>query len=351
MKRMSALVIAAALGANVTIAAAAPRSAVERTDRITPQQRTLLNEKLALVAAIMRNAGTDRQSAQVDATKQRWMMESLYALPLSELRAIGMPGSYDQAAVAIARANVKLARDVNAKLGELDTELVYIPITPCRFIDTRNVGGRITGTPIGSRSYDLDLTGAAYGGSAACNPKAFVANDANNIGAIAINLAIVDPALAPGFMGARPFGSTNTTSMVNWYEAGPTVQASNAGIVTSDQTLVADEIEFFGTTAHIVVDVLGMFSAPTSTALDCVTGTLTTTNVTAGATFSLDAGACPANYRMVSNSCQTLGSDLSIRLSEHGVINATTANCTGVNSSGGTLTVTNTPWCCRLPGR
>jgi hypothetical protein len=348
MKRLSLFITAAALSVCVSTAGAAPRAVADGgTGRISAEQRTALHEKLAIVGRILRDAGLEN----VGIDQRRWMMESLYALPLKELRAMGQPGGYDAAAAAIARANLKVSRDGLAKLGEINTDLVYIPITPCRFIDTRNVGGKITGTPIGSRSFDLDATGAAYGGSAACNPKSFVGNDANNIGAISLNLAIVDPSLAPGFMGARPLGSTNLTSMVNWYEAGPTVQASNAGIVTSDQTFATDEIEFFGTTSHIVVDILGIFAAPTSTALECVTGTLTTTNVGAGATFNLTAGACPLNFGMVSNSCQTVGADLSIRLAEHGVIDATTATCSGINSSGGALQVTNTPWCCRLPGR
>ena len=37
--------------------------------------------------------------------------------------------------------------------GGNSTELVYIPLTPCRFIDSRNVGGPLVGTA----AFDLDL--------------------------------------------------------------------------------------------------------------------------------------------------------------------------------------------------
>ena len=116
--------------------------------------------------------------------------------------------------------------------GGNSTELVYIPLTPCRFIDSRNVGGPLVGTA----AFDLDLAGNTYGGSAACAPAAAVGGNANLIGAIAINVAIVSPTAAPGFVGARPFGATTTTALVNWYQAGASVQASNAGVVTTDQS-------------------------------------------------------------------------------------------------------------------
>ena len=49
--------------------------------------------------------------------------------------------------------------------------------------------------------------------------------------------------------------------MVNWYEDGANVQAANAGVVTTNQFSV-DNIEFFGSPAHIIVDVFGIFTRP-----------------------------------------------------------------------------------------
>ena len=118
----------------------------------------------------------------------------------------------------------------------------------------------------------------------------------------------------------------------------------------TDQSLATDEIEFFGTTTHIIVDVFGVFAAPVASPLDCVQGTLVA-QVVSGP-FSINAGTCPLNYRMVSNSCQALGNDPGgVRLSQHGVIDATTASCEGAYSGGSDAQVTNTPWCCRIPGR
>ena len=308
----------------------------------------MLAEKLAIVERVMRASGASQPGTQVTAEQQRWMQESLYKLPVAKLRAIGAPSGYDAAANAIAMARADVARDGIAKLGQASTELVYYPVPPCRFIDTRNVGGKI----VGSRTFDLDVTGDIYGGSVACNPKAAVGNDSNNIGAISMNVTIVDPSAFPGFLGARPVGSTNTTSLVNWYQAGPSVQASNAGIITTDQSLALDEIEFFGTTTHVVVDVLGLFAAPTSTPLDCATGTLTQTAVnTTTRDYSLQASSCPAGYGMVSNSCNAIGDVAGVRQAGQGVQTASDARCIGRYEGASSATIINVPWCCRIPGR
>jgi len=351
------LLVGGALAISAGMAAQAAPARVERAPLaaqgagITLEQRTMLAEKLALVERYMRAAGATQPGTQVSAEQQRWMQESLYKLPLEKLRAMGAPSGFDAAANGIALARADMARDGIAKLGQASTELVYYPITPCRFIDTRNVGGKLP-APAGSRAYDLDNTGDIYGGSAACNPKAAVGNNSNNFGAIAMNVAIVDPSSFPGFVGARPVGSTNTTALVNWYQGGATVQASNAGIITTDQTLLLDEIEFFGTSTHIVVDVFGVFGAPTSTPLDCVTGTLTQTAVnTTTRDYSLQASGCPTGYGMVSNSCNVSGDIQGVRQAGGGVQTANDARCIGRYEGQSAATIINVPWCCRLPGR
>ncbi len=354
MKRTLSLLVGGALAIAAGMAAQAAPARVERAPvaaqgaGITAEQRAMLSEKLALVERIMRASGASQPGTQVTTEQQRWMQESLYKLPVAKLRAMGAPSGYDAAASAIAQARADMARDGIAKLGQASTELVYYPISPCRFIDTRNVGGKI----VGSRTFDLDATGDIYGGSVACNPKATVGNDSNNIGAISMNVAIVDPSAFPGFLGARPVGSTNTTSLVNWYQAGPSVQASNAGIITTDQSLALDEIEFFGTTTHVVVDVLGLFAAPTSTPLDCATGTLTQTVVnTTTRDYSLQASGCPTGYGMVSNSCNAIGDIAGVRQAGGGVQTANDARCIGRYEGASSATIINVPWCCRIPGR
>lgn len=318
---------------------------------VTAEQRVLLNEKLALVRQIAAAAGVDRVGESVTAERQRWMLESLYKMPTAKLRAVPLTGSPDVLANEIVRASKANTKLEGPAFGGNATELVYIPLTPCRFIDSRNVGGPLVGTA----AFDLDLTGSSYGGSAACDPSAAVGGNANLIGAIAINVAIVSPTAAPGFVGARPFGATTTTALVNWYQAGASVQASNAGVVTTDQSGSAAEIELFGSPTQYIVDIFGLFAAPTSTQLECVQTFVEQTNVAIGALFNFAIPACPTGYALTGAGCRTPsvnGANWAI----NGLYKITTgdvlaAYCSGRNDTGSIQSIQGTAQCCRIPGR
>ena len=259
---------------------------------ITAQQRAMLDEKLALIRQIVQAAEPDMQANAVPSEGHRWLLDSLFSMSLSDVRALGVPGSFEGTSRAMAA--VKARSDVQPKLGQPTTELVYYPILPCRYIDTRFGGGGIVS---GARQFDIDLGGSSHGGSGACNPvsQAGIGGTSSNGAAIAMNVAILGPTSAPGFMGARPVGSTNTTSLVNWYEAGPSVQASNWGVVTYDQqAMVTNEIEFFGGPAHVIVDVFGIFGTPTVSALACQSVYGPGVSVDPGIDTCADAPACPA---------------------------------------------------------
>jgi len=214
---------------------------------ITEQQRARLAEKLALVDRIMVAVTASTDTSTND--QRQWLRERLYGAPLAQLQAMGSPSSFQAATAALTRSAV-MTKD----LGDFGTDLVYRPITPCRYIDTRNVGGPI----VGMRDFALINTGATYGGSGACNPVATAPSGSTAfIAAININVTIIGPGTAPGFIGARPAGGSNTTSLVNWYEGGPTVQAANAAVVSTGN---GGQIEFFGSPVNIVVDVMGIFT-------------------------------------------------------------------------------------------
>ena len=80
-----------------------------------------------------------------------WLRESLYSLTLDSLRALGTPVTFAGASKAIERSREPAV----AQIGGTSTELVYYPITPCRYIDTRVVGGPLL---TGSRLFNLTLT-------------------------------------------------------------------------------------------------------------------------------------------------------------------------------------------------
>jgi hypothetical protein len=342
--------LAGALAACALSAAAFAQSGSLSDSRstVSPAARAAFAERMALVDAFMSAIDRGADAASVTASNVVWMRQMLYTLPMEQLRALQTPASYAQAT-----QSVIAARDANPALGSFSNELVYYPITPCRYIDTRAVGGLLNG----SRTYDLSFTGGAFGGSVGCDPKSVVGGNEDRIGALAINVAIVAPPAGPGFIGVRPAGSTTQTALVNWYDGGPTVQASNAGIVTTDQSGSAAEIEFFGSTTQFVVDVFGVFAAPTATGPDCVAaGYMQTTLNTTTRNFNLAPGACPAGYRIASIYCGVVpGGDFTnghLQMNERGINNpGPTANCSGRYTGSTTVTVTAQSMCCRVPGR
>jgi len=306
--------------------------------RITEDQRARLEAKLRLADQIMHSSASDLQKSASPVEKRQWLREVLYSMNLEEIQAMGVPGGLSATTDAIAR----IKKVPPKTLGSTSTDLVYRPFPPCRFIDTRFLGGPI----LGARGYGLTGTGATNGGSAACNPVTLsgVAN-ADDFAAVAMNVTIVGPPGAPGFLGARPVGSTNSTSLANWYEAGPTVQASNSAVVSVFQG-AGNKVEFFGSITDVVVDIAGVFTRPDATALECNTVQNTVT-VTAGASFVLVNSTCATGFAMTGGGCNvpTTASIVSTN-----PLGTTQWNCAFLQ--GGTpYTGTSFARCCRTPGR
>ncbi len=343
-----ATALAAAAGGAYAQPTEQPSSMTARGSSITPEMRTNFDARMRVAEAIIAAVERGPDAAALTVANVVWLRESLYRLTLEQLQGMGSPATLADATDALGRV-----RDATPQLGSSSVELVYYPITPCRYIDTRFQGGPLAGT----RTYDLSFTGGAFGGSIGCDPKAAVGGNEDNIGALAMNVAIVGPTAAPGFIGVRPAGGSTTTALVNWWEQGPNVQASNAGVVSTNQSLsTVAEIEFFGSPTQFIVDVFGVFAAPTATALDCVDGTLATTTLdTTTRNYDLTAGACPAGYANVSVNCGITGGDFAggkLRHSQGGINNPNAvATCAGHYSGTATVTVTATARCCRVPGR
>jgi hypothetical protein len=312
---------------------------------ITAEQRAMLVEKLAIVGRLMQAAGADRVGSELTPERQRWMLESMYRLPLATLRGMATSGSPDLLSNEIAKATrtAKTASKLEGpSFGTAGSELVYLPQAPCRWIDTRNVGGPLVGT----RQFDMDADGTSYGGAAGCVANGGIGSA--NVAAVAMNVAIVAPTAAPGFIGARPVGSTATTSLVNWYQAGPSVQASNAGIVTNDQGAPVNDIEFFGSPTQFIVDVFGVFGSPTATALDCTSVQSSNFTLAAGTGGSVTSPACPTGYTPTGGSC-TGGS-----VSTYNVTGQPSGNgwfCYSFNTGASSSYVRAETLCCRVPGR
>ncbi|MGH9202238.1 MAG: hypothetical protein ACRD2A_13500, partial [Vicinamibacterales bacterium] len=269
---------------------------VSRAAQISTKQRRDMEARLELASMIINRLQSEAASRGLAANWRQPAFETLLPLSLAALERVSeRVVNLDALAPAVSEA----ANDPNL-LGDTDEDLVYTPIDPCRFIDTRfYAGGPINGI----RGFDLDVTGASYGGSGTCNPTAALGASGDAIGAISANLTIVGPAAAPGFLAVKPTANSPVSSLVNWYQAGPTVQLANAGIFQTVNGLDNFLIQT-STTTHVLMDILGAFIRPEATALqqtivqDSVPGP-------SGAEGFNASPNCPAGFTLTGGGCFT----------------------------------------------
>lgn len=248
--------VASGQNPRVTPEVAEPEEPTPARRSATKVQRANAEARIAKAQAIVSRLTSDAKRQAAGPGWRQAALESLLPLSLAALEQV------EQRAVtldALARAVVEAADDPNL-LGDPNTDLVYRPINPCRYIDTRNGTGKIDGI----RGYNLTANGAIYGGAAACAPVTVfgVATD-DQIAAVAMNVTIVDPSAAPGFVAVKPTAASPTVSLVNWYEAGAAVQVANQGIASMLQdNAVGDEFVMQSSApVHVIVDLFGAFVA------------------------------------------------------------------------------------------
>jgi len=349
-KRTIALSIAAAaIAASVSFGVnAATEAAVPKTSSITTEQRARLAAKLQLIDRIAASAEPDFRAINAPVEARQAMRERMYKLSLEQIKMVGVPSG----AKAITEALDRVKKVDPKALGALSTDLVYVPFSPCRYIDTRFP------TPnkiFGVRQYDTFKDGSAYGGSAACDPKTLAGTgDENDIAAYALNMTLVDTseAGAPGFAAMRPAGATQEVSFVNWTVASAGFQLGDAAVVRSDQSSLENEIEIIASGAvHVIVDLSGVFMAPRATPIACLYPAVTWSAAN-GTGFNATA-SCPAGYALTgggldATSAATAGINL---LQSSPVAGNAGWQCRGVNATGGAQNGSCTAICCQIPGR
>ncbi|WP_056176299.1 hypothetical protein, partial [Lysobacter sp. Root604] len=224
-------------------------------------------------------------------------------------------------------------------LGDAATDLVFVPISPCRLFDTRLAGGAIAANTV--RSFDVTaVSDYSFQGGAASNCNGVGA--AGSFAAAVINFTTVTPSAA-GYITAFPFGTTQPLAATVNYGGGDI--RGNLATVALDQGASANELSVYSfAQTHLVGDIIGYFINPQATALQCVEVDGTVLNLAAGAAGNAFAGSCPAGYTAVETQCRP--SIFGMR-----VAGSWTSHCNMVNDSASAGTVTATARCCRVPGR
>ena len=149
--------------------------------------------------------------------------------------------------------------------GNVSTDLVFVPVPPCRILDTR-AGLILPGHTASDFYFDAGNVGAST-----CSVSVY-----NNSGAfpaaIAINATVVASAFSgpSAYLAIYPQGSAKSSSFLN-YTPGETI--ANAGLIAINQA--SGEFTVFNQeSTHLIVDVFGIFTRPG--ALTSATGAYST---------------------------------------------------------------------------
>ncbi|HEY2817062.1 MAG TPA: hypothetical protein VGK44_08015 [Casimicrobiaceae bacterium] len=314
--------------------------------------------------------------AQFKSVLERTSLATLQTLDAMEAKDTGpnrtLITGYRQAlATAVTDAASQLAGQASpghvAKLGSATSDLVFVPLTPCRIVDTRVVGGPISAaTQVNFYYYSENGTPSSWstqGGDpgpvgTAC-PNTALASSGGTLGTVppaaaVITITAVNTSAAGNFVvwGGGPITSVPNTSMLNWDHAGEVI--ANTTIIPWGGRTGGNldfTVRYNGGTgsSNVVMDVVGYFIENAATALDCTTTTNSgPINIGTGSDTTLNYPACPAGYSRTGGYCN---GGASTGTSGIYVVETGATACVFRNLGGGTATGNAISQCCRVPGR
>jgi len=262
-------------------------------------------------AIVMKWGGHVQKANRADVRSWAREMVPLFAhAPLDSLKRAAAASSFDQMnselLVSGSAPGAGVAPKIDASVaapkvfGDADKDLVFVPIAPCRIIDTRVSGGPIAANS--TRAFDITSISsyAGQGGSATdCNG----AGSAGSFAAAAINFVAVTPS-AGGYITAFPFGASQPAASTLNYTAGAVV--ANFAVVRLDQSASTNEMNVYSfAQTHLVADIVGYYRNSSQPVFECVDTADTILDVNAGATANANAPACQAGYTQTATNCES----------------------------------------------
>lgn len=283
------------------------------------------------------------QFAMGDAANiQRALQRNTFEGAMAELDGVGHRLSDARAINLLASASS--SDPTPTALGDIDKDLVYTPVPPCRIVDTRvaGAGGPIPAmTSRGFLTWGLTSYAGSGGSASDCGMQD------QHPTTVVFNVTAVRPAGAgyatvySGALASPPFAAS-----IN-YTAGATV---NNSVLTDINPGTAIDFKIYTfATSNYVVDLVGFYDNPYATALDCVTlpGEEITIgpNSVAGATSPL----CATGFTQTSLNCDSSSS--ATILTGQRAESFSEPRCRFKNTGSSDVIVIASTRCCRVPGR
>ena len=254
-----------------------------------------------------------------------------------------------------------------AKLGSATSDLVFVPITPCRVVDTRNIGAPIAAGSVAkymfygdSGTFTFSTQGGIAGTAVSACPGSVLAAGGGTLGTIppaaaAATVTVVNATAAGNFVVWGGGAPVPTTSVLNW----------SAGQVLANTTVIPAGGRTGGTLdfavfyngpsgqADVIVDVVGYYVENSATALQCTTQLAAGTGTAlTGTALAVAFPVCPGGYARTGGGCSTTsppGADVYLQNES-----PNSASCVFFNNSGSSIagnTFRAEAVCCRVPGQ
>jgi hypothetical protein len=229
---------------------------------------------------------------------------------------------------------------IPSTLGSTAGDLVFTPLTPCRIIDTRLASGGLAGRigPNTGKQFQVNMADySTQGGFAGTCGLGF------RVEAVAVNIVSTDQTGVGNLRVIQSGGGIPNAALLNYT---PGVNLANGAVVRSSATSGLGDIYIYSgnSSSHVVVDIMGFFTAPEATALQCLTTADTVVSVPAGNNANATAPACATGYTATATFCESSSWDMPFVYQSGGV-------CSAKNLGGGSADLRAAQRCCRVPGR
>jgi hypothetical protein len=285
---------------------------------------------------------------------------ALHRATPERLLAASRAESYDEVRGLLARREepaviaLEPGQAVPNTLGSTSGDLVFTPITPCRILDTRFATGAFAGKvgPNAGNWFSVNLANFGVQGGASSCPGISSLFD---VSAVAINVTSTGQTGVGNLRLVECGGALPLVSLLNYT---PGVNLANAAVVRSAIGCTlgpggSNDLFVYSQNAasDVVVDLMGYYAAPVSTALEC--GTASTTISLSAGVGQTAAGftSCPPGYALTgAGAYEPSGSPANSIIVNKLDLQSGQVFCRLTNNTASAVTAECQARCCRVPG-